>query len=547
MLSTTQVAEVFAALIVVGAALFEYFKWRPVRKKWTVIFYLVARNPGVIVLDAWKAQGGAGQDLDAKLDQVVKSLEGLPCSSLLEYVRSVLSVGQQSNSAVDWDDVHVVYRAIWNNRSQGTAKARVVSWRRDETLLTKLGAIPKILKNFADDASFGVGLDQDRKGFFSWVYQQCPAEHYAVCFWGHSLGPGGLFQPSSSVQFEPPPAGLQGAPSATIIDVHDALQVLTALRAGRTPTSLPSRDGVILPPPANPPAGAGPGNPAAGSTAHKVELVLFQDCWMSTLETVFELENVAQFVVGSQSIVPVGFEYDAQRNVTPGAGPVWPYEDIIASLFLKPTAFAVDISDRLQSFYDGSPAMRAPYEYVHFSALQTSAVKAHNIGGAFHALCQCFAHVPKAQRAAWAALGALPRRNGKSPGDWSLLDVSRLATALQGLPPGDAINPLANVPVRNAATQLLNALQAPTGLVMTSEEAPAGLIGLGGVSVLWIPSKRDLAPPDSEPIARQIAKTFYVKLAFNVATTTPLLDIYGDQVSWATMAFEQTSALNMVP
>ena len=55
-----------------------------------------------------------------------------------------------------------------------------------------------------------------------------------------------------------------------------------------------------------------------GQAVPKVDVALFQDCWMSTFETAFELQDDVRYIVVSQSLVPVGFA----PNRTVGA--VWP-------------------------------------------------------------------------------------------------------------------------------------------------------------------------------------------------------------------------------
>ena len=45
-----------------------------------------------------------------------------------------------------------------------------------------------------------------------------------------------------------------------------------------------------------------------GQPIPKVDVVLFQDCWMSTLETAFELQDDVRYIVSSQSLVPAGFD-----------------------------------------------------------------------------------------------------------------------------------------------------------------------------------------------------------------------------------------------
>jgi hypothetical protein len=96
----------------------------------------------------------------------------------------------------------------------------------------------------------------------------------------------------------------------------------------------------------------GGGDPTApvvfqpGQAVPKVEVALFQDCWMSTLETAFELQDDVRYIVSSQSLVPIGFDAADQL------GAVWPYETLISTL-LKQDDFAGPIMTALNNFFDG--------------------------------------------------------------------------------------------------------------------------------------------------------------------------------------------------
>src|SRR5262249_49803346 len=86
----------------------------------------------------------------------------------------------------------------------------------------------------------------------------------------------------------------------------------------------------------------------ANDVDKKVEIVLFQDCWMSTLETAFEIERSTAGMIASQSLLPIGQQY---------ANFVWPYDDLLQ--LLPPLAaggtltdaFARAMANRLVQFY----------------------------------------------------------------------------------------------------------------------------------------------------------------------------------------------------
>ena len=168
----TAVAVAFAALVAIGGALYHLFKFQPVQKPWCIILYHVSRETNASF--DWPNPGSVSgvNALDEKLDQVVDVLDSLACASVLNFVKSKL-LGDQG---VDWEDVHVVYRAVWNDapfRPPGKrARGRIVTWRPDAP------SVP-------DDQIFGSGaVGGDRDGFIQWAYQNCPADHYALFYWG---------------------------------------------------------------------------------------------------------------------------------------------------------------------------------------------------------------------------------------------------------------------------------------------------------------------------------------------------------------------------
>src|SRR5262249_10328904 len=114
--------------------------------------------------------------------------------------------------------------------------------------------------------------------------------------------------------------------------------------------------------------GGAPGDPHApivfmpGQVVPKVDVVLFQDCWMATLETAFELQDDVRYIVSSQSLVPAGFT----PNARPGA--VWPYEMLIA-IFLNQENFAAPMMDELEAFFEGGGRPQgAPPDYNRYPA-----------------------------------------------------------------------------------------------------------------------------------------------------------------------------------
>ncbi len=128
--------------------------------------------------------------------------------------------------------------------------------------------------------------------YLSWVEASCPADHHLVVFWGHSSSFLGLFG-------ERPKA----TGSITQLQIRQIGPLLPSLR--RNPSSIgTSRD---------------KDKNKAKLTPGKspVDIVLFKDCWMSTMEIAFELDGYVDYMMGSQGKVPqIG----------------WPYADIFHSV-----------------------------------------------------------------------------------------------------------------------------------------------------------------------------------------------------------------------
>ena len=90
----------------------------------------------------------------------------------------------------------------------------------------------------------------------------------------------------------------------------------------------------------------------------KVDVVLFQDCWMSTLETAYELQDVVRYVVGSQSLVPIEM--------------IWNYGKLFTDLANQDFAGLVrDIGKQYDQFVTTfSREMSVPGRAVHADGLR---------------------------------------------------------------------------------------------------------------------------------------------------------------------------------
>src|SRR5262245_43162251 len=254
------------------------------RKTWCAAFYFVAQE-------------------DATLEYPENTLD----QKMAEAVEFVTTAA----SAVD-DYVHVVYRTVPSDPITLDPVAKVVRFLGPTT-----GTI-----FFPDCYDPGTTLalvdtGKDLTCFLEWVYRWCPADHYSIFIWGHSFGPAGLFEPGSGLAIPQP--GLEALKKAfeqfqAKRKAEDPIPPYVAVseNASRAPSS---------------PGTSGAEQQAieqwAAEVDKKVDIVLFQDCWMSTLETAFEIEGSTAGMIASQSLLPIGKHY---------ANFVWPYDRLLQLL-----------------------------------------------------------------------------------------------------------------------------------------------------------------------------------------------------------------------
>jgi len=205
---------------------------------------------------------------------------------------------------------------------------------------------------------------------------ECPAERYAVFFYGHAYGPMGLFYDSSSSKRDP-----------------------NTLRL----------------------------NDLAKSIAHvtnRADIVVFRDCFMSTLETACQLHGAADYMIATQTVAPI-------------AG-VWPWVNFMGTLLARAPSSAVaeSLVTQLAHFLDVEKN-RHPFADVPYSLLDLS--KADAVTKPLKALTDALDAAraePKRATACGRAIDA-SRIGAPStphdPGDPALLDVLTLCSGLQAL------------------------------------------------------------------------------------------------------------------
>ena len=166
-------------------------------------------------------------------------------------------------------------------------------------------------------------------GFFEWAARMCPADRYLLILWGHSRGPFGLF---TDAPFSSPLTGIFASPDpwTYVAQTLTLKELRTALRHARECLN------------------------------QEVDIIAFKDCFMSTLETAYELKDAATYLIASTDIVPVEG---------------WPYTRMFDQLTRQPDAklAAKGVVKELQQHYQVA-ANRHGRPHVPFTLLDTSKV-----------------------------------------------------------------------------------------------------------------------------------------------------------------------------
>jgi hypothetical protein len=540
------------AVIVAGVLLYWFvFRWEATPKRWCVMLYLSSKTPASSTpISRPDAEIGvpAAATLDQKLDQVVNVIRTLPCAT---------DAGIAGDH--DWDDVYVVYRAIWDDVLR-KPEARVV---RPELSAPSKTYFPG---ETIFDVGYAIDFTRDLTAFFMWAYENCPAQQYAVFFWGHAMGPAGIFQASEKPLVISPLLMLllkavffltgSNLWSGTLgmAGVSDALGAIVQQRFkdGDPLKPKPEQTPAI----ASPPGGGGaPGDPAApvvfqaGQAVPKVEVALFQDCWMGTLETAFELQDDVRYIVSSQSLVPVG--YDAAKQL----GAVWPYETLIAT-FLKQPNFAGPMMTALNNFFDGAGRPPgAPQDYNRNPAKKVllSLMDCGTTVGAvssamqvkWQTLVQALYDLGKPGRSALIEQSAANAGRlfevdvlNIRVGDQALIDILTFCAYLQT--PALWLAAVGATPLQKTAiTAAAGALQAKVQALVTSTfQSPPQVVGdplYTGVAALYKP----FVIVGEDPYIMAAFRSSYEKLRFSKETLVTSAAGAATECSWTEYAFDR--------
>lgn len=214
--------------------------------------------------------------------------------------------------------------------------------------------------------------------FLRFGRRECPAERYLLSFYGHAYGPFGLFFDRAA-----------GEAAAGTLRLNDL--------AG----SLRAADG-------------------------RAAVLLFRDCFMSTLESACQLRGVGEFMIATQAEAPI-------------AG-IWPWVSFMVPLM--PGAATADVARaialQLAAFLD-VPANRDPYVDVPYTIVDLDASEAvvAPLGALTAALLDARGDAGRRRDCAAAIEAArVGRGDPTAPGEVTLLDVPTLCEGLAALPGG---------------------------------------------------------------------------------------------------------------
>jgi hypothetical protein len=224
----------------------------------------------------------------------------------------------------------------------------------------------------------------------------------------------------------------------------------------------------------------------------KIEIALFQDCWMSTLETAYQLKDVVQYAIASQSLLPIGLGHEDFR---------WPYQEMLTHLFSPG-----DLFNDVKQLYSTENLARigSTLTSVPMSLLDLSAVDGLSVPlGNFVTSLSTRTREARASTLARAnIIGFDPVTGALSTGDAGLIDLVKLCKNLTS----DA-----DPQVSQAAAVLLVAIGH---VVRGLAEVGPKHCDYGGLSVLYYPKTRPLR---DQFILGVVHEKFYKQLAFQKA------------------------------
>ena len=215
------------------------------------------------------------------------------------------------------------------------------------------------------------------ESFLRFGQRECPAERYVVFFYGHGYGPLGIFFDAEADD----PAARSTMP---LTGLSDSLQ----------------------------------------SAGVRASVIVFRSCLANTIETAYELREAGEFMIASQSIVPI-------------AG-IWPWGSFLTTLMpgAASSDVALAIARQLGLFLD-TPANRDPFADVPYSLIDLGAARV--VAAPLKALADALDEARGASARASACAAALEAarigfpNDQSDPGDPALLDVPTMCEHLAAL------------------------------------------------------------------------------------------------------------------
>ena len=215
--------------------------------------------------------------------------------------------------------------------------------------------------------------------FLRYGHEECAAERHVIFFYGHAHGPMGLFYDKDAGQRAP-------KTSLRLNDLADSMRVTD--------------------------------RPAA--------IVAFRDCFMNTLEAAYQFRGVAEFMIASQSEVPI-------------AG-IWPWPSLMSALMPSATsadqaqAFAKGLGRFLDDQDNRGKFADAPISLIDLSAADAIAAPLKGLVDALEAARSDPRRRTMCAHALEGARVGYPDKPSQ-PGDPALLDVPTMCDNLQKLDP----------------------------------------------------------------------------------------------------------------
>jgi Clostripain family len=327
----------------------------------------VVRKPWAVLAYTVADDKGTGQSLDAAAKEELKSL----CDAA-DFGR--MSVAAQ----VDFKHRRGVFRGILTEAPPKTRGFEVISadshplWRGIKARLDR-----SKLRVLKDQADLNAARANVLRNFLRFGQHECPADRYVVFFYGHGYGAQGLFFDAES---------------------DDASATTTMALTGLSDSLL--------------------------AVGERAAVIVFRSCMANTLETAYQLRDAGEYMLASQSLVPV-------------AG-IWPWRAFLTQLTPEATSEGVAraLGDQLARFLE-TPANRDPFADVPYSIVDLGAANA--IAGPLKEIADALesARADPARAAACAAALEAARigfvDDVSAPGDPAMLDVPTMCDNLARL------------------------------------------------------------------------------------------------------------------